>query len=98
MISTIAGRWAALAKSMPECQFIFLVLDTPLERCLKRIKKRREAKGNFKPFNPKPSNLKHYTEARYSSPENLRRLGMDVRVVRHKKAYEYILQLLGEKE
>lgn len=96
MISTIAGRWADLDNSMPECKFIFLVLDTPLKRCLKRIRKRREAKGNFKPFDPKPSNLKHYQEARFSSPENLRKGGLDVRVVKHKKAYKYILRLLGE--
>jgi thymidylate kinase len=96
MISTIAGRWIELADQMPECKFVFLVLDTPLERCLKRIKKRREARGNFKPFNPKPSNLKHYDEARYSSPENLRKGEMDVRVIDHKRAYEYILRLLGE--
>jgi hypothetical protein len=96
MVSTIAGRWVELAKSMPECHFIFLVLDTSLERCLKRIKKRREARGNFKPFNPKPSNLKHYQEARFSSPRNLRNGGMDVRIINHKQAYQYILHLLGE--
>lgn len=38
---------------------VFAFLDTPLEVCLQRIKQRREAKGNFKPLDPKNTEHKY---------------------------------------
>lgn len=45
-------------------QFIFAFMDTPVEQCYTWIKKRREAKGQTKPFNPKNTKLKYDSVAR----------------------------------
>lgn len=39
--------------------FVFAFLDTPLEICLKRIKQRRKARGDFRPLNPKNTKGKY---------------------------------------
>jgi hypothetical protein len=39
-------------------KFVFAFLNTPLEVCLERIRKRREAKGNMKPLDPKNTKVK----------------------------------------
>jgi shikimate kinase len=38
---------------------VFAFLDTPLEVCIARVKTRREARGNTKPFNPANTESKH---------------------------------------
>jgi hypothetical protein len=40
-------------------QFIFAYLDTPVEVCIDRVRQRRRAKGNLKPFNPELLKQKH---------------------------------------
>lgn len=39
--------------------FVFLVMDTPVEVCLERVTQRRLARGNTKPLNPAQTVLKH---------------------------------------
>ena len=51
LISGSYGRWHGVAK---ECApFLFLFLDTPLEVCLERVRRRRRERGNNKPLNEK---------------------------------------------
>lgn len=50
LISTITGRWATLAQSI-DANMLFYYIDTPLEECIERVKHRRLAAGNTKPFN-----------------------------------------------
>jgi hypothetical protein len=38
--------------------FVFAFLNTPLDVCLERIRKRRESKGNTKPLDPKNTRVK----------------------------------------
>jgi thymidylate kinase len=44
--------------------FVFAFLNTPLGVCLERIKKRRAAKGNNKPLDPKNTQVKYDNVAR----------------------------------
>jgi hypothetical protein len=46
----IAGRWIELARSMPRIKWIFLTLDTPLKKCIRRVEERRRARGELKPM------------------------------------------------
>jgi len=53
------SRYAALADEIGDYTFMFL--DTPLEECVRRVKARREAKGNTKPLDPKNIVRDHHT-------------------------------------
>lgn len=97
IISTVAGRWADLAHDLRPTKFIFAELDTPLKRCIKRVIKRRRAKGNDAEFDPAKSMTGKF-RAVQSSGEMLRMGGMDVRTLPHKKGANTILRWLGEIE
>jgi AAA domain-containing protein len=101
MISTLTGRFVALAQKLEEHKFIFAVLDTPLEKCRQRIEKRQKKNGRknskgARPFGTKRA-MQRYRGSMTSSPKFLRREGMDVRRLPHKKAFKRILKWLGEK-
>ena len=52
VISTITGRWGELArKNSEKSNFLFYYVNTPIEECIERVKKRRFDAGNVKPFN-----------------------------------------------
>lgn len=50
LISTITSRWEKFAKSA-NANVLFYYIDTPIEECIERVKHRRLAAGNTKPFN-----------------------------------------------
>ena len=93
IVSGVAGRWVDLAHELEEAHFIFGVLDTPLETCIKRVKTRRKARGTTKPFNPK--NLSEKYKSTHSCGRFLERAGMDVRQLDHKRAVETVLEWLA---
>jgi len=95
VISGIAGRWVALARRLSQCQFIFLELDTPMEKCIERVTARRRARGNTTPFNP--VNLIRKFKSVTSSRRFLANAGLDVRLIDHERAYECLKNLLGLK-
>jgi hypothetical protein len=51
LVSHTYSRYDALAKELGD--YIFCFLNTPLHRCIRRVKSRRLKAGNTKPFNPK---------------------------------------------
>ena len=54
LVSDVFGRYLELSKSVyPDALYIWGILDTPLDLCIKRVIQRRESKGNHKPFDPK---------------------------------------------
>jgi len=92
--STVGGRWVELAKSLPQSEFIFGILDTPLKRCIKRTLRRREKAGNQRPLNVE--NIRSKYRAVEGSARILKKGGMDVRKIPHKKALKTILGWLGQ--
>lgn len=96
LISGMHGRFVALAKAMPTHQFIFAVLDTPLKKCIKRTIKRRLARGNVTPFDPK--NLINKHRAVLSSRLALEKAGMDVRTLDHENAIPILIQWLFKEQ
>lgn len=75
---------------------IFAILDTPLQVCLDRVRARRAAKGNNKPFNEKNTRDK-WTQV-HSTAKALHKLGYDVRAIDHTRAFEDVLQIFREAE
>jgi thymidylate kinase len=45
--------------------FAFAFLDTPLSTCISRVRKRRKAAGNTKPFNPENTQKLFFANLRY---------------------------------
>lgn len=73
--------------------FVFAFLDTPLEVCLERIRKRREAKGNTKPLDPKNTRVK-YDNIQRSIGKIRDELGRRVVIIDHRRAVPQIMGLL----
>lgn len=95
VVSTVAKRWAELQEEMKKyAHFIFGTLDTPQSRCVKRVNKRRAKKGKG-PIDPTKSMDGKYKAVR-GSAIGLEKLGMDVRVLPHKKAFKTIRKWLRE--
>jgi adenylylsulfate kinase-like enzyme len=93
IVATVTGRWVELARSLPETSFIFGFMDTSLERCLKRVAKRRLKRGDTRPLDPNVSVIPKY-EAVMGSKIRLKEEGMDVRTIPHKNALPTILEWL----
>lgn len=93
LISGIAGRWIDLARRLPDCRFVFLELDTPMEKCVRRVRERRKARGDVRPFDP--SNLVAKFKSVTNSRALLAKAGLDVRVIDHENAYEYVKELFA---
>jgi hypothetical protein len=74
-------------------QFVFAFLDTPLEVCLDRIRKRREAKGNMKPLDPKNTKYKYDNIAK-SLPKIRDEFKRRVVILDHRKPVPQLLGLL----
>ena len=74
---------------------VFAFLDTPLERCLDRIKQRRAAKGNTEPLNPHNTAVKFENVARTKA--QMAKLGSSIRIVDidHTRPTQQILKLFG---
>ena len=72
-------------------QFVFAFLNTPMSVCLERIRKRREAKGNLKPLNPKNTQYK-FDNIQHSIPKIRNGFHRRVIILDYHKA---IPQLLG---
>lgn len=75
---------------------VFAVLDTPLQTCLDRVRARRLAKGNDKPFNEKNTRDK-YTQV-HSTAKALHAIGYDVRAIDHTNAFEEVMNIFREAE
>lgn len=60
LVSLLTAPWVELAGSLPQSDFIFATLDTPLDVCLERREKRWLQEGHTGNFNPKHMIEKFY--------------------------------------
>lgn len=72
---------------------VFVLLDTPDTTCIKNVLKRRAAKGNTKPYDPK--NLYRKLASARSWADRLERVGLEVHRLQYRQAYNLTLELLG---
>jgi len=70
----------------------FLCLDTPLEVCIERVKQRRAARGDDRPFNP--ANTQAKWEQTRRAYELLEEGGANVRWLPYETAYEKVRAIL----
>jgi len=97
LLASAAGPKGAVTKTIQETGSArFLILDTPLELCIERVKARRAARGDEREFNPKNTNDK-WTQT-MSTAKTLAGLGYDVRPIRHTSAFEDVLAIFQEAE
>lgn len=76
---------------------VYAFLDTPLEVCIERVKKRRLEAGNEKEFDPK--NLEDKFQSVINCYRNLRAEGTyDVRLIDHTRPHEQLLDIIREYE
>jgi hypothetical protein len=86
LISTFYG---AIGKLMETRDSVVMFLDTPLDVCIARVKARRRAAGNFRPFDPELLALKHATIAQIKD-----KFGARAMTVSDHDATATIMQLL----
>jgi len=72
----------------------FILLDTPLETCLDRIRSRRERKGNKKPLNPTNTTKSWNNQRRHY--QKLREFGLDVRRLSGDEAIEQVIRWFSQ--
>ena len=72
--------------------WVFAFLDTPLNKCLQRIRQRHKAAGNLKPLNETNTRVRHMTIQR--TQERITAMGRRVVVLDHTKALEQLLKII----
>ena len=92
LLASAAGPAGCLTISIQETgNAVFAILDTPVEVCIERVKQRRLARGDERPFNPANTKAKHNQTMR--AAKNLANLGYDVRAIDHTKAYDDVISI-----
>jgi hypothetical protein len=71
---------------------IFATLDTPLDVCVERVKQRRAAAGNLKPFDPRNIASKYWSVIK--AHIKLERAGWDTRLLPHSDTLPTMLRWL----
>jgi hypothetical protein len=94
--SSVGNIGRAMAARKKHCVVGFL--DTPLAVCISRIEKRRAARGDDRPLNPKNTTVKHQAVER--SRPKLEELGLRCVTLKHKgsQAMTQVIQILLESE
>lgn len=93
LVSSSVGNIGRAMAARKDCVVAFM--DTPLEECLARIARRRAARGDDRPLNPKNTTSKF--EGILRSRPQLEALGLRCVTVPHKRAVAYVLGLLNGK-
>lgn len=73
---------------------IYAFLDTPMEKCIERVKARRAAKGNEKEFDP--DNLVKKFDSVVSTYKALKKNGNRVHLIDHENIHDALLNILLE--
>lgn len=89
LVSHTFERWNNLAKKHDDYRFLFL--STSLEECIARVRRRRLAKGNDKPYNPEHL-IKDWHQARRVE-ERLRTAGRQTQWI---TGYSEVKEMLCE--
>jgi ABC-type dipeptide/oligopeptide/nickel transport system ATPase component len=96
LASAVGIKGAIPATLEPTGAAVYAILDTPLHVCLERVKKRRDDRGETKPFNPAN------TEAKYKQVHRAKVLleneKCDVRMIDHTNAFKEVLAIYREAE
>ena len=91
LVSSSYGNIGRSSESYGD-KFVFAFMDTPLKVCLNRILKRRQAKGNMNPLDPK--NTRGKLESIERSIPKIKSMGRKVIILNHKNALAQVLGLL----
>lgn len=73
--------------------FVFAFLDTPLEECLRRVARRREAKGDQRSLDPRNTTVK-YNNIQRSIAKIQEEFGRKVVILKHQIAQLQVMLLL----
>lgn len=73
---------------------VYAFLDTPLELCIERVRARRVASGNLKPFDPK--NTVEKFRSVVGTYKALRNAGYDVRLLDHTQLHPQVAAIFKE--
>lgn len=92
LVSSSVGNIGRAMAARKDCIVGFM--DTPLKECLARIQKRRLAKGDTRPLNPKNTEVKFNSILR-SRPQ-IEVLGLRCATIHYKKAVSEVLAILKE--
>jgi adenylate kinase family enzyme len=71
--------------------YVLGYVDTPLDVCLDRVQKRREARGDLRPFNPENTISKH--NGAHRTCINMHNIGIPVRTIDHTDAFNSTLEI-----
>jgi len=97
-ISSMYGPFRLLEEELkPTHKWIWAIMDTPLDKCIENILKRREAKGNTKPFDPQKTVAGKHRAATVTTRAALEKQGCDVRVMSYQYTLASLLDWLGER-
>lgn len=97
LLTSAAGPKGAVPITLkPTGSAIYAVLDTPLDTCLERVMKRREARGDTRPFNPTNTEAK-YSQV-FSAATLLHNDGDKVITLDHQNAFKQVLNIYLEDE
>jgi thymidylate kinase len=98
LVGSTYGALGALSERKPGVPWVYVFLDTPIEVCIERIVKRREARGNFAPFDPE-RRLRKKFKALASVQRRATAVGHKVVVLSHEltpaKALKKLLKEVG---
>lgn len=75
---------------------VYAFLDTPLDECISRVRIRRTAAGNEKPFDPK--NVIKKFESVVDCYKNMRTAGCNVKLIDHTNIHQPLVDLIKEFE
>lgn len=97
LLASAAGPKGAVTATIQETgEAIYAIMDTPLDVCLDRVRARRAARGDERPFNEKNTRDK-WAQTR-STASALYNLGYDVRPIDHTRAFEDVMNIFLEAE
>lgn len=87
--------WGTLGPGLAEYRCRHAFMDTPIELCIERVKRRRQEAGNFKPLNE--NNTRQRTRAIWRAYDRLAlEFLQPVLLVDHRRPEKQLLELFGE--
>jgi len=92
--STVFKSSDLFVKENPFHKIVFAILDTSEEICIERVMKRRQEKGNTKPFNPAEL-ISKITQIRLRM-EDLKNAGFDTRIIPYQDGLKTVLNWMTE--
>lgn len=95
MVSGAVNRWIFLVQELKSQKFVFGFPDVSVERCLKRVRHRREAKGNFAPLNEEHTRSK-YKAVHITGRKHFEDAELDCRSISQRKPHKQVIGWMAE--